>query len=67
MDFRCNPVDAQVDLTHIYSKCTMVNSGMNLTTNWTDYFSARAGEESDVLKALSVTNNWDKEGSFTPN
>lgn len=67
MDFRCNPVDAQVDLTHIYSKCTMVNSGMNLTTNGTDYFSARAGEESDVLKALSVTNNWDKEGSFIPN
>lgn len=63
ISFIAEPNGTDTDTTKIRkSKCTMVNTGMPLTTDGVKYFAARAGEESDPLKALSMTHNWDKEG-----
>jgi hypothetical protein len=37
---------------------TMVNDNMKLTTNGTDYFSARAGEAEQAWEVADVVNNW---------
>ena len=37
---------------------TMVNDGLKLTTNGTDYFSARAGESEQAWETIDVLNNW---------
>lgn len=37
---------------------TMVNDGLKLTTNGTDYFSARAGESEQSWETIDVLNNW---------
>ena len=47
---------------HSLAKCTMVNEGIPITTDGTNYFSSRAGEESNVLSFQSVNHDWDHEG-----
>ena len=37
---------------------TMVNDGLKLTTNGTDYFSAKAGESEQAWETIDVLNNW---------
>lgn len=44
------------------AKCTMVNEGIPITTDGENYFSSRAGEESNVLSFQSVNCDWDHEG-----
>ena len=45
------------------AKFTQVNSGIQLTTNGTDYFSSKAGEAEITSTFSSVLHNWESEGS----
>ena len=46
---------------------TIINDNLKLTTNGTDYFSARAGEAEEAWKVVDVNNDWKKVPASTIN